>query len=158
MRSQKERDPYRFYDVIGILGEGSMGSVCKVKKQQSAVGGSSRSEFVESERRRKWCFGHSCFLLFCPVNAVEKTRNGSLHTIQENSSIALDELPIDQSMKSRESRSSIIAFGRKDKDVVYALKTIHMSRARNSVYRKELLNEIAILQTLVRIFERRNEK
>ncbi|OEU05655.1 hypothetical protein FRACYDRAFT_258742 [Fragilariopsis cylindrus CCMP1102] len=42
MRTQKKKDPYRYYDIIKIMGDGSMGSVAMVKKRKSAMGGSAR--------------------------------------------------------------------------------------------------------------------
>ena len=58
MREQKERDPLFFYEVVKTLGVGSMGSVAKVKKRQTRVGGSARKDIqdaVRAQKRRKEC-------------------------------------------------------------------------------------------------------
>ncbi|CAB9517328.1 MAP kinase-activated protein kinase 2 (Fragment) [Seminavis robusta] len=46
MRTQ-QRNPMDIYKLVSVLGEGSMGSVCKVRKRSSAVGGSARPDFVQ---------------------------------------------------------------------------------------------------------------
>jgi hypothetical protein len=154
MRSRTEKDPHRYYEVIKVLGEGSMGSVSKVQKRKSVVGGSARSYYVEEEKRRSrwWCPGVRipCFI-FCPVLSVEKSKNSLLQTIEEHCPASETLLPPPTTMVLSESShgsssSSIITYGRKD--VIYALKSIHIDRVKDAVYRKELMNEIAILQTL----------
>jgi hypothetical protein len=41
----------RYYKVISVLGEGSMGSVSKVKKRETAKGGSARPNFVKKKNQ-----------------------------------------------------------------------------------------------------------
>jgi Protein kinase domain len=41
-RRQSNRNPYTYYEVINVLGLGSMGSVAMVRKRPSAIGGSAR--------------------------------------------------------------------------------------------------------------------
>jgi serine/threonine protein kinase len=52
-RQHKNRDPSVYYDVLCILGEGSMGSVAKVQKKLSMIGGSARfsSTSLEDSQR-----------------------------------------------------------------------------------------------------------
>jgi serine/threonine protein kinase len=154
MRSRTEKDPHHYYEVIKVLGEGSMGSVSKVQKWKSVVGGSARSSYVEEEKRRSqwWCPGvrMPCFT-FCPVLTVEKSKNSLLQTIEEHSPASETLLPLPTTKALSESSngsssSSIITYGRRD--VIYALKSIHIDRVKDAVFRKELMNEIAILQTL----------
>jgi serine/threonine protein kinase len=85
------------------------------------------------------------------VFTVEKSRNSLLQTIEEHSPASETLLPPPTAKTLSESSngsssSSIITYGRKD--VIYALKSIHIDRVKDAVYRKELMNEIAILQTL----------
>lgn len=75
LRVQKDRDPLRFYEVLKVLGDGSMGSVSKVQKRESALGGSARQHFVKREQRHNRCFGlfdlEGC-LSFCPIFKKEE--------------------------------------------------------------------------------------
>jgi hypothetical protein len=51
------RNPMRYYQIVKVLGEGSMGSVAKVKKRDRAKGGSARTQFVKEERDSEaFCF------------------------------------------------------------------------------------------------------
>jgi serine/threonine protein kinase len=164
MRAQKERDPHRFYDVLKVLGDGSMGRVSKVQKRKSAIGGSARTDFVEKERLSKRlserCFGFPCF--FCPIFAEEKCED-ILTTIDERNEELNEEKSespeSEHSLSSRgkkvkefqthksASASSIITFDEK-KNVTLALKSIHLDRVKDLIFRQELMNEIAILQKL----------
>jgi serine/threonine protein kinase len=59
MREFKDRDPLFYYEVASVLGVGSMGSVAKVRKRDSVVGGSARKglqKHFEKERKLKVCF------------------------------------------------------------------------------------------------------
>lgn len=163
MRSRIEKDPYRYYEKIKVIGEGSMGSVIKVHKRESVMGGSARTEFVEEEKRRsRWwrsglefpCFG------ICPRSSEEESKDDLLQMIEENAppyDVITPPYPTliknqshrtssDSSHASTPLSSSMITYGRKD--AIYALKSIQVSRVRDSIYREELLNEIEILQTL----------
>lgn len=161
MRTRTETDPYRYYEIVKVLGEGSMGNVTKVHKRKSMLGGSARSEFVKQEKQRSrlWCFDFkfSCFQ-FCSRSTEEETKDSLLETIEENApsqDMSTSLLPAssnNQNIRTGSessqvsSSSSIITYGRKD--VPYALKSIHVDRVRDTVYRMELMNEIVILQTL----------
>ena len=160
MRTRTEQDPYRYYEVIKVLGEGSMGSVSKVHKRRNVLGGSARSEFVKEAKRRSrwWCPNFENCFGFCPRAKQEESKNKLLETIEENapsqdmgapllySSVNSENIRTCSESSQVSSSSSIITYGRKD--VTYALKSIHVDRVRDSVYRKELMNEIVILQTL----------
>lgn len=163
MRTRTEQDPYRYYEVIKVLGEGSMGNVCKVHKRKSMLGGSARSEFRKEENKRKsffwWCpdFEFPCFGI-CPRAKPEESKFNLLQTIEEDvpsqdlsthllhASINSQNIRTGSESSQTSLSSSIITYGRKD--INYALKSIHVDRVRDSIYRKELMNEIVILQTL----------
>jgi hypothetical protein len=66
MRTQKKKDPYNYYEIIKIMGDGSMGSVSMVKKRKSAVGGSARKTYVSREKKQKQLQNNKIFKLFPP--------------------------------------------------------------------------------------------
>jgi calcium-dependent protein kinase len=45
-------DFHKIYTVVDLIGEGSISNISKIKKKQSAIGGSSRPDFVESQKHR----------------------------------------------------------------------------------------------------------
>ncbi|KAL7568560.1 hypothetical protein ACA910_002672 [Epithemia clementina (nom. ined.)] len=58
-RELKDRDPLFYYEVVSVLGVGSMGSVAKVRKRSQIIGGSARQELqthFRRERQLKKCF------------------------------------------------------------------------------------------------------
>lgn len=183
LRVHRKRDPLRIYEIVKVLGEGSMGSVSKVVKKSSAKGGSARRHFVQREKQRQWCFGFfdpdKCgrFNIFCPIKDEEDEFQSStsdlmipfsssskssdstdMEAIDENSSVSGQDIlrsVARNGAKYREARtkqyakhksSSIISYDIRDS--FYALKSIHLDRCKDSVFRRELLNEIAILQRL----------
>lgn len=108
-----------------------MGSVSKVRKRDTHVGGSSRASFVA---REKGC----CFQLFsfCPMMEANKTKilevtdsDSSRRQLKSKNSKVLEHKP-----------SSLISYGGK-KDVVYALKSLHLDRCTNTELKEELKNE-----------------
>lgn len=177
MRTQKHRDPYRYYEVLKVLGDGSMGSVSKVKKRKSAMGGSARKAFVEEENRhqkQKTFFLQNCFSFCIP---------GSKEVKKQNSFVVAEEIRVPRrSEKNREGSagssisaltgassyvtngngsagsspasardfkksSSMISYSG-EVSTVYALKTIILDKVTDSIFRKEMLNEIAILRSI----------
>lgn len=152
MRTQVKRDPLRFYQVIKIIGEGSIGSVSKVKKRSSALGGSARSDFVLSERRLKCCFGFRLPFFPCPVNAVQDDSDDGgkqQDVFDETDSTTKEKLTAStrqHKYKDKKSTSSMITYGHKE--LIFALKTIHMDKVRDPTLKLEMMNEIAILQSL----------
>ena len=160
MRTQKHRNPLRFYSVIQIIGEGSIGSVSKVEKRQSARGGSARSEFVVTEMiQDKCCFGFQLPFFPCPQNIFQTADNDSMDKDVPSSGSFDDEIvplkendgPTSAEKKSRyasrKHTSSMITYGQ-NKDMHFALKTIHLDRVRDPTLKLEMLNEISILQDL----------
>jgi len=53
LREQKDKDPLFYYEIINVLGVGSMGSVAKVRKRNDVMGGSARRNLVDSFNRQK---------------------------------------------------------------------------------------------------------
>lgn len=153
-----------------------MGSVSKVQKRKSAKGGSARRHFVEREKRHRWCWGlldpERCGFSFCPPKNEDEMRSFSSDLLVQpwNSSTSTDIFGSLENSEtstagggnhhkktppSRESRVKVFASAKSSsmitydsKDVVYALKSIHLDRCKDRVFRQELMNEIAILQRL----------
>ena len=60
-RELRDKDPLFYYEVISVLGTGSMGSVLKVRKKDAVKGGSARQKLLGHFRReRLW---RKCFSL-----------------------------------------------------------------------------------------------
>jgi serine/threonine protein kinase len=148
MRTQIKRDPLRFYEVIKIIGEGSIGRVSKVQKRSSALGGSARWDFVSYERRRRCCFGFRLPFFPCPVNAVRETDNSKRVVVFDEATTKenLTASTRQYKFKAKRSTSSMITYGHKK--LIFALKTIHMDKVRDPTLQLEMINEIAILQNL----------
>lgn len=140
------RDPMRYYTAVAILGEGSMGSVSKVKKRQETLGGSARKDFT----RQSNPFGRllACWDRCCKGEGEPKqgSRRNLLESIDSESRTSDDSIERASSSTSH-SYSSMIRFGH-HQDSYYALKAIHLSQARNRTLRDELKNEVEILKTL----------
>jgi Protein kinase domain len=177
MRTHKHRDPYRYYEVLKVLGDGSMGSVSKVRKRKSAIGGSARKAFVEEEsqhyHQNQKTLLHNCFS-FCIPGNKEKKKENSFASVEEiaregssgstRSALTSDSSYIyalntgnDASINtsseqervktSIQSSSSMISFSG-ESSAVYALKTIILDKVTDSTFRRELLNEVDILRSI----------
>jgi serine/threonine protein kinase len=140
MRSQNGRDPLDIYEVLEVLGEGSMGSVSRVRKKDSALGGSARDAFVLSSRSRK-----CCFLGWCLPGLKHKfddaaTRASSHGSWEDDDkSFKSSTRSVPHPEKLGRQGSSLITHGHKD--VHYALKSIHLDRCSNHTFIDELKNE-----------------
>jgi serine/threonine protein kinase len=129
MRTQMNRDPMKYYELIEVLGVGSMGTVAKVRKKDSAVGGSARESFRNAEH--KCCYG---LPLTCCFAGEGGEKEGVL-------------IPVDSNPRLLKKGSSMITYG-SHKDSYFALKSILLERAANETFVEELKNEVAILKTL----------
>jgi serine/threonine protein kinase len=179
LMERRGRDPMNYYEIVKSLGEGSMGSVCKVRKRDDS--GSARPGFVVPPRgaaQFSWSKLSSCLSWWCcgfddddedyeqdynyPYGyRINNVRNVRKHTQgqsknenkivdlfnSERSKIDLElHDEVSQNNLPQEELSSFIRFGPTDK--YFALKSIHLSKARNSALREELKNEVTILKTL----------
>ena len=124
------RDPMKYYDLLEVLGVGSMGTVAKVKKKTTAVGGSARVTFRESER--KCCFG---LPFACCFTGEGNKKPGMVVPASDHPRPVLIK-----------KKSSIITYNHKEN--YFALKSILLERAASETYVEELKNEVAILKTL----------
>jgi serine/threonine protein kinase len=148
MRVQKDRDPLFYYEIIKVVGVGSMGSVAMVKKRDEVIGGSARKKLVHSFRREKQknvCFKlpivgdlfRHCFEAFDAIGVKNNTKQ-SQRSILSN-----------DSMTTSFTGDDNTSVGSKKASVLYALKSIHLSRVGDQVFVEELKNEIEILKKLV---------
>jgi serine/threonine protein kinase len=147
-RRQLNRNPLKYYEIVNILGAGSMGSVTMVRKRSSAVGGSARKSVQDEVRRENQlqkCFqlpivGHFFQYCFHGVGSLAKSSNST--GSPDGDSIRTNDWVMKQASgddASSENRSDAI---------IYAMKSIHLSRCTDSDFVEELKNEIEILKTL----------
>jgi serine/threonine protein kinase len=168
LRVHEKRDPLRYYEIVTVLGEGSMGSVSKVTKRASAKGGSARRNFVRREQRHECCFGwfdpENCgrFNLFCPVDKEDEDQHSDIlwtdslksteivTAVSESEGSSSGSHVTSTAARAKQfasfKSSSIITY--ENKDSFFALKTIRLDQCKDDVLREELINEIAILQRL----------
>jgi len=169
MRTNKKKDPFQYYEVLEILGDGSMGSVCKVKKRKSAVGGSARKSYVQLQRRSSLARILPCLSFCLPGNAQEETKSGVL-VVADDDDVSLHQSDASVDTSSEFSRGSAIGQSESNQHknstnrtnsehstmvsfsakygVVYALKSIILDQVMNDTFIMELQNEIALLRTL----------
>jgi len=164
-RELKDRDPLFYYEVVNVLGVGSMGSVAKVQKRQAVLGGSARTELVKHykhERRLKDCFAMPLvggMFQFCFKGQMDSrrqnllSRNSSILNVSENfqgSSNGSNNGDDDNANSQDEHSNSATntASSATGYQVFRAMKSIHLSRVTDPVFVEELKNEIAILKKL----------
>jgi serine/threonine protein kinase len=155
-RDQKNRDPLFFYEIVAVLGIGSMGSVSKVRKRQETIGGSARKAVQDRARLEKQI--QTCFSIPVIGGMFRYCIKGNLF---EGAPGAADKSIISTPASSLNASSS----GSSNKDIFYAMKSIHLSRITDKTFVEELRNEIQILKTLdhphivraIETFEFRNQ-
>lgn len=181
MREQKERDPLYYYEILEILGVGSMGSVSRVKKRDHVVGGSARKEVVDS--LRKASKNSACVKIPLIGSIVDFYSQRSFSNSQRSwesfnspNQNAMPQSSFRSLVASLSGRSNILetfdesGSGAKRKthgqyEMIYALKSIHLNRVTDETFLDELRNEIEILKTLdhphivrpIETFEHRNQ-
>jgi serine/threonine protein kinase len=162
----KDRDPLFYYEVLNVVGVGSMGSVAIVRKRHEVMGGSARKDVVDSLRRQEWekeCFSIPFFgslFRFCmeDMGIGKSSRkssgksSGSVHGSDHSSTSATGDATSTSSFRSSKrniftsSERSVISDGTYQE--MYAMKSIHLSRIADETFVEELKNEIAILKRL----------
>jgi serine/threonine protein kinase len=152
MRVQNDRDPMVYYEIIRVVGVGSMGSVAMVRKRDEMIGGSARRNLVKSLRRQKTA--NECFripilgeLLRQCFEVLEPKRNSN----HDTSRIYHHQ---EESITSVNDNESSESGGTKKPSTLYALKSIHLNRVTDDSFVEELKNEIEILKNLVSILHR----
>jgi hypothetical protein len=141
--------------------------VAKVKKRPDAIGGSSRPEFVTAHKKKCWCMPALPFLSPDPSkqNAIVwKEDSSSSSTTISNSTTSTKSnpdpvskaaswrstgsAPFKENSKQLFHRTSKLHTQGTRKDMVYALKSIHLDRCNSKEFQKELRNEVTILKQL----------
>lgn len=166
MREHVDRDPLFYYEVVSVLGVGSMGSVAKVRKRDSVVGGSARASLQKhfrKEKRRQQCFDIPCLgsmfqACFGAWGTHDSVRSSSVDDSDGNSSILRKRTSIVEDYNDGHGETS--GYGQ-----IYAMKSIHLSRVTDPTFVQELMNEIQILRTLdhphivrpIETFDHRNQ-
>jgi hypothetical protein len=116
-----------------------MGSVAKVRKRDTAIGGSARSEFVDNE---KCCFQLVSFFRLPQSKAsmFEEQKDGS-GTVTPLS-VSNHSLSKPKNKKVLQHKpSSLISYKSSFKTVTYALKSLHLDRCTSVALKEELKNE-----------------
>jgi hypothetical protein len=117
-----------------------MGSVSKVRKRDTAVGGSARSEFVDHQK--------CCFRLLSICRPLQSKKSKFEDFSQDNDGTVT---PLSASNHSSLSKpknrkvlqhkpSSLISY-KSSKTVTYALKSLHLDRCTSLALKEELKNE-----------------
>lgn len=146
MREQHDRDPLFYYEIVSVLGVGSMGSVAKVRKRDELIGGSARKALVadlQRQRVRKECWKLP-LIGDCLRHCYEKAEAHRPDLLRRGSSFigirpnAVDDVtgrtPLNRSTSNYE--------------VFYAMKSIHLNRITDPEFVEELKNEISVRQCL----------
>lgn len=168
-KHKKDRDPLFYYEVLKLVGVGSMGSVSTVQKREAVVGGSARREIVESfkkQKKEKECFSIPLLgplFMLCMKGTLDQDVVDSSHnavaavggskrsifqytgscsettaTTTTTTDISVDNSEVDSSSSASRGRANM----------VYAMKSIHLSRVQDETFVEELKNEIEILKKL----------
>jgi len=161
MREQKNRDPLFYYEVVTVLGVGSMGSVAKVRKRDQAVGGSARKHLVSHFRRERryqkclsiplvgglfrycidWKFGSDRDII------SESVRTGEDSSILLTRSAVVEDFNDGHGGVGLDDESGHLGDNQQSKKM-YAMKSIHLSRVTDQSFVEELRNEVRILRSL----------
>lgn len=180
MREQRDRDPLFYYEVQKVLGVGSMGSVVLVKKRAAVVGGSARADLRNAFQRERAikkcgkipvCGWIARYCLWNPFSSGEEhhARSTRSSSIRDLLNLGSPFQPIHESGRSFDTNESNITDPNKAHNttskMLYAMKSIHLSRVTDESFVDELRNEIQILKSLdhphivkaIETFEHRNQ-
>ena len=159
LQQRLNRDPMKYYEVITVLGVGSMGSVAKVKKRIEALGGSSREHFMRSEQPH---LGERILMLgkLCCGNEEERDRTRDILHLPSSHSVYSANKSDSVSISSH-GVSSMVTFGHHD--TFLALKSISLEKTMSKALLDEMKNEVEILKkmdhpNIVRAMETYNYK
>jgi hypothetical protein len=117
-----------------------MGSVAKVRKRDTAVGGSARSEFVDNE---KCCF-QLCSVFQLPQSSKSKFEDFSNHNGGTVTPLSASNHSLSKPKNKKvlqHKPSSLISYKSNNKTVAYALKSLHLDRCTSNALKEELKNE-----------------
>jgi len=148
-RQHKDRDPLAYYEVTKLLGEGSMGSVARIRKRSSVIGGSAR--YNMQERRKMQQKVQTCFSLPLVGGFFEHCFKGKADALVTKASMHSRE----ESGGTEATSKSAFSYSSRAGDTTsttseqnYAMKSIFYKHLNNEAFIDELKNEIEILKTL----------
>ena len=129
----------------------SQGSVCRVKKKASAIGGSARDVFVQQRKdeKEKQMTRPTC--LECGLSFLEGWRKALVGSPRCHSLLATEQRKGRNRKVLATRTSSLIDYENSNnskRERYYALKSLHLDRCSNATLQKELKNEVAILKEL----------
>ena len=178
MRELVDRDPLFNYEVIKVLGVGSMGSVAKVRKRGHAIGGSARralQQHFSRERQLKECGAIPLigpWLQSCMRGIWFRDRNStssSSSAVDGSGGAATSSSARSTSSSILNTNSELLQAVEEDEQgkyqLVYAMKSIHLSRVTDPAFVEELRNEVRILRDVdhphivrpIETYEHRNQ-
>lgn len=144
IREQTKRDPLFYYETLSVLGVGSMGSVTKVRKRDSVIGGSARPDLQKYFRTEKRF--HACFEIPFVGSFFRHCLKFKEKELMEN--VHSGDLTTGKSLSDRSAASTTSSNSSRRKEKLYAMKSIHLSRIEDKTFVKELLNEVDVLKKL----------
>lgn len=153
-REQLNRDPMYFYEVVKVLGEGSMGSVKLVRKRSDKIGGSARREIQEAVKRQKQ--NQKCLDIpivggifgFCIDAKLKDSDRTSSRTFSRLFS-SIDDIGTSTGTNDPSINGSVRSYDSPHaSDIIYAMKSIVLTHLTKKEYVDELRNEISILKQL----------
>lgn len=145
-REHSDRDPLFYYEVLQVLGVGSMGSVAKVRKRSTVIGGSARSNLQKHFRKEKRL--KSCFNLPLVGGLFQTCMEGAMQLKNTNNNDYDSERSRTSSILQPASSVSLPTPDEEAAGYIYAMKSIHLSRVTDPTFVEELKNEVAILRDL----------
>lgn len=162
-REQVDRDPFYFYEVTKVLGEGSMGSVRLVRKRRNKIGGSARREIqdaVKQQKRTQECLNIPFvggIFRFCVDASLKDSDRGS--SVRSEGSNTLSSRSFSNMLPTKEDALALSTGSDASMDdssygstssngITYAMKSIVLSHVAKQEYIDELRNEIAVMKSL----------
>jgi hypothetical protein len=137
-RQQRNRDPFFYYEVVSVLGVGSMGSVAKVRKRDSVVGGSAR-KFLQGHFRKEKQL-NNCFHLPLVGGLFHHCFKGLLRYKEPAVSTNKRDLLNHRSSSLLQTQTSLVEdyndgdVPRSNDGLTYAMKSIHLSRVTYEIF------------------------
>jgi serine/threonine protein kinase len=162
-RQQLNRDPFFFYEVTKVLGEGSMGSVKLVRKRRNKIGGSARRDIqdaVKQQKRNQDCLNiplvGGIFRFCVDANLKDSDREVSVRSVESATTLSgrsfsnifstkEDMLALSNTSDVSVGSSSV---GSISNGITYAMKSIILSHVSRQEFVDELRNEIAVMKSL----------
>jgi hypothetical protein len=168
MREQVGRDPLFYYEVVSVLGVGSMGSVAKVKKRDSVIGGSARKDLqrhFKKEKKLNECFRMPLLGGFFQYCLKGQLKHRSRVLSRSDSVGSTTSSILSPKADAFEDYNDLHGNSTSGNEVNLAMKSIHLSRVTEDAFVQELKNEIHILRSLdhphivraIETFEHRNQ-